>query len=352
MEMRALGDTDLMVSKVCLGTMTWGRQNSEAEGHAQMDRALNAGINFWDTAEMYSVPVGEDTFGRTEEIIGSWFKKTGRRDDVVLATKVLGRSTGFGWVRPEMDQGEKRLSRQAILAACDGSLKRLNTDYIDLYQLHWPDRRVNNFGRVFYNHDENDSPIPFEETLSALQELVKAGKVRHIGVSNETPWGVMEMLKLHETKGLPRIQSIQNPYNLLMRNYDFALAEVSIQTKCGLLAYSPLAHGALTGKYLNGAKPEGARLTLFGPAFQRYGKPLAVQETRTFVALAQEFNLDASEMALAFVNDRPFVTSNIIGATTLSQLDTAIRSAELHLSDELLAKIDAISKETPIPAQE
>lgn len=341
-----------MVSKICLGTMTWGRQNSEAEGHAQMDRALDAGINFWDTAEMYSVPVGEETFGRTEQIIGSWFQKTGRREQVVLATKVLGRSTGFGWVRPDMDQGQKRLSRQAILSACDDSLKRLKTDYIDLYQLHWPDRRVNNFGKLFYTHDDADTPIPFEETLSALEELVKAGKVRHIGVSNETPWGVMEMLKLHETKGLPRIQSIQNPYNLLMRNYDFAMAEVSIQANCGLLAYSPLAHGALSGKYLDGAKPEGSRLTLFGPAFQRYNKPLAVQEITKFVALAQEFGVDPSEMALAFVNDRPFVTSNIIGATTLPQLETAIRSADLRLSEELLARIDTLSKGTPIPAQE
>jgi aryl-alcohol dehydrogenase-like predicted oxidoreductase len=352
MEMRPLGTTDLSVSKICLGTMTWGKQNTEAEGHDQMDYALDHGVNFWDTAEMYSTPVTEETFGRTEKIIGTWFAKTNRRKDVILATKVIGRTTRFPWVRPHLHKDEARLDRQSILEACDASLKRLRTDYIDLYQLHWPERKTNTFGTLDYEHDPEDDPIPLEETLSALDELVKAGKVRHVGVSNETPWGVMEMLKLHETKGLPRIQSVQNVYNLLLRNYEVGMAEVSIREKCGLLPYSPLAMGALSGKYLDGARPEGARLTLFPDYFPRYLKPRAMEVAGKYVAIAKKHGLDPTEMALTFVNDRPFVTSNIIGATSIEQLATCIRSADLTLSTEVMEEIDATHRATPVPTSE
>ena len=352
MDMRPLGTTGLSVSKICLGTMTWGKQNTEAEGHAQMDYALDHGVTFWDTAEMYSTPVTEETFGRTEEIMGTWFAKTGKRDKVILATKVVGRTSRFPWVRPHLHKDETRLDRRSILEACDTSLKRLQADYIDLYQLHWPERRTNTFGDLNYEHDPEDDPIPLEESLSALGELVKAGKVRHVGVSNETPWGVMEMLKLHETKGLPRIQSVQNVYNLLLRGYEVGMAEVSIRAKCGLLAYSPLAMGALSGKYLNGARPEGRRLTLFPDYFPRYLKPRALEETAKYVAVAEKHGLDPAEMALAFVNDRPFLTSNIIGATSVEQLASCIRSAELTLSEEVLAEIEALHRATPVPTSE
>lgn len=349
MEYRPLGTSGLMVSKICLGTMTFGQQNSEAEGHAQMDYALDHGVNFWDTAEMYAVPVTEPTWGKSEEIIGSWFKKTGRRQDVILATKVVGRGERFPWARPHLHDGETRLCRQSILEACDTSLRRLQTDYIDLYQLHWPDRSTNTFGELDYVHKADEDAVPLEESLSALEELVKAGKVRHAGVSNETPWGVMEMLKLHEMKGLPRIQSIQNPYNLLMRTFEVGLSEVAIRAQCGLLAYSPLASGALSGKYLDGARPEGARITRWPDYFPRYVKPVALGETAKYVALARKHGLDPAEMANSFVNDRPFVTSNIFGARTMDQLASAIRSADLTLSDEILAEIQEIHLETPVP---
>ncbi len=349
MELRQLGTTDLMVSKICLGTMTFGQQNSEAEGHEQMDYAIAHGVNFWDTAEMYAVPVTEPTWGKTEEIIGTWFKKTGRRSEVILATKVVGRSSRFPWARPHLFEGETRLSRQSIHEACDASLKRLQTDYIDLYQLHWPERTTNTFGTLSYTHDAEQEWIGFEETLSALDELVKAGKVRHIGVSNENPWGVMEMLKLHETKGLPRIQSVQNPYNLLMRHFDVGMAEVAIRAKCGLLAYSPLAGGVLSGKYSNGARPAGTRIALYEDYFPRYVQPTPLQMTDRYVALAREHGLDPSEMANAFVNDRPFTTSNIFGARTMEQLKSAVASADLTLSQEVLDGIAEIFKENPVP---
>lgn len=352
MEMRPLGTTGLNVSKVCLGTMTWGQQNTEAEGHAQMDYAMDHGVTFWDTAEMYAVPVTEPTWGKTEEFIGTWFKKTGRRDEVVLATKVVGKSARFPWARPSLHGGETRLDRASILAACDESLRRLQTDYIDLYQLHWPERSTNIFGTLNYTHPETEDVIALEETLDALDELVKAGKVRHVGVSNENPWGVMEMLKLHETKGLPRIQSVQNPYNLLMRTYEVGMAEVSIRAQCGLLAYSPLAMGALSGKYANGARPEGARLTIWPDYFPRYLRESSLASADKYVAIARKHGLDPTEMALSFVNDRPFTTSNIIGATTIDQLAACIRSADLSLSQEVLDEIEAVRKADPVPSVE
>lgn len=346
MEYRQLGTTDIRVSEICLGTMTFGEQNNEAEAHEQLDYALANGVNFIDCAEMYPVPPRAETFGRTEEYIGSWLAARGTRDRVVLATKVTGRgaaNSGVGHVR-----GGPRLNREQILAACDDSLQRLRTDYIDLYQVHWPERQTNFFGRLGYEHGDDDG-IAIAETLDALEELVTAGKVRHIGVSNETPWGMMEYLKLSAARGKPRIASIQNPYSLLNRSFEVGCAEMAIREQCGLLAYSPLAFGALSGKYLGGRKPAGARLTLF-ERFQRYTGARAVAATEQYVALAQEAGLDPAQMALAFVNRQPFVTSNIIGATTMAQLQSDIASAGLELSDDLLQALEAIHADNPNPA--
>ncbi|WP_374763614.1 NADP(H)-dependent aldo-keto reductase [Yunchengibacter salinarum] len=348
MQYRPLGTSDISVSLICLGTMTWGEQNSEAEGHRQIDMALDHGVNFLDTAEMYPIPAREETYGRTEQIIGSWLKKTGRRDDVVIATKVLGRS-GFPYVRPDMDDGQCRLNAQQIRAAVDGSLKRLGTDVIDLYQLHWPERPANFFGRLRYKHKEDPDAIAIEETLEALADLVKEGKIRTIGFSNETAWGTMHALHLAEQKGLPRVQSVQNPYNLLNRSFEVAQAEVAMREKCGLLAYSPLAFGVLSGKYLDGHKPEGARLTLFGDKFPRYTSPRGVEATRRYVALAREHGLDPAQMANAFVNQQPFVTANIIGARTDDQLKAALETADMTLDRALLDRIDAIEDDLTFP---
>ncbi|MEQ8828635.1 MAG: NADP(H)-dependent aldo-keto reductase [Alphaproteobacteria bacterium] len=348
MRYNKLGHTDIDVSVICLGTMTWGEQNSEAEGHAQMDLALERGVNFWDTAELYAIPPRAETYGRTEEIIGTWFAKTGRRPEVILASKVAGRATRLPYMRPHLHDGETRLDRQSILEACDASLKRLQTDYIDVYQLHWPERETTAFDVVNYNHNPERDGFPIEESLRALEELVKAGKVRYVGVSNESAWGVMEFLRLAETAGLPRIVSVQNPYNLLKREYEYGLAEVSCRTGAGLLAYSPLAMGTLSGKYLDGARPDGARLSLFGQYFPRYQSDRAVATIRKYVETARRHGLDPAQMANTFVNTRQFTTSNIIGATTLDQLNAAIDTGDMTLSDAVLADIETIHKETPI----
>jgi aryl-alcohol dehydrogenase-like predicted oxidoreductase len=344
MEYRRLGHTDLQVSAICLGTMTWGGQNSEAEAHEQLDAALDRGVNLIDTAEMYPFPVGAETQGRTESYIGSWLGARGTRDKVVIATKVTGRSAMRHFGRGD----ETRLDRKQIHAALDGSLARLGTDYVDLYQLHWPDRRTNFFGQLGYDDYEEDDSVPLEESLGALADLVKVGKVRHIGVSNETPWGLMRFIQLAETHGLPRVASIQNPYSLLNRVFDIALAEVAWRESCGLLAYSPLGFGVLTGKYLDGAKPKGARLTLFD-SYTRYVSPKGRAATAAYVALAREHGLDPAQMAIAFVTSRPFVTSAIIGATSRAQLETDIDSVGLVLADDLLAEIDAVHAGNPFP---
>ncbi|NBC34327.1 MAG: NADP(H)-dependent aldo-keto reductase [Alphaproteobacteria bacterium] len=344
MEYRQLGRTGISVSAICLGTMTWGKQNTEAEGHQQMDYALDRGINFFDTAEMYAVPPSAETFGKTEEIIGTWFRNRGTRDKVVLATKVVGPGAHFSYIR----DGKTRLDRENIVPALEDSLRRLQTDYVDLYQLHWPDRWTNMFGRLGYTHDP-DAPItPPEETLDVLAELVRAGKVRHVGLSNDTPWGMMRFLHLAETRDQPRMVSIQNPYSLLNRTFEVGLAECAIREDCGLLAYSPLAGGALSGKYLGGARPPGARMTLF-EHFSRYNKPLGIEATGRYVALAREHGLDPAQMALAFVTSRPFVTANIIGATTMEQLRANIASVDTPLSEAVLAGIEAIHGEIPNP---
>ncbi|TFH88271.1 NADP(H)-dependent aldo-keto reductase [Billgrantia azerbaijanica] len=334
MQTRPLGSTGIEVSRLCLGTMTFGEQNSEAEAHEQLDRAVAFGINFIDTAEMYPVPPRAETQGRTEAYIGSWLKARASRDDVIIASKVTG--PGLDHIR-----GGPRLTREQIHRAIDASLTRLQTDYLDLYQLHWPDRRTNFFGRLGYEHDEEEDATPLEESLSALKELVDAGKVRAIGLSNETPWGVMRCLQLAESLGLPRVASVQNPYNLLNRSFEVGLAEIAHREEVGLLAYSPLAFGVLSGKYLDGARPANARLTLF-ERFQRYTNPQAEEATRAYVAIAREHDLDPAQMALAFVNSRPFLTSNIIGATTMEQLESNLESEFLKLDEAVLEAIEAV----------
>ncbi|WP_439499309.1 aldo/keto reductase [Bosea sp. (in: a-proteobacteria)] len=349
MQYRRLGRTDLKVSVICLGTMTWGQQNSEAEGHEQMDYALDQGVNFFDTAEMYAIPPKAETQGSTERIIGSWFKARANRDKVILASKVVGRSAN-DWFRD--DGGPTRVNRKQIFEAVDKSLKRLQTDYIDLYQLHFPERAMpwgsnpTRFSKAAYEPPEDETPIA--EQLDAFGEIVKAGKIRHLGLSNESAWGTMSFLAESKVAGRPRVQSIQNAYSLLNRTFETALAEVAMREHVGLLAYSPLAQGYLTGKYLDGARPAGARTTLFDRG-QRYETPGSETAITRYVALAREAGLDPAQMALAFVNSRPFVTANIIGATTMEQLKTDIGSIGIVLSAELEAKLDAIHQEVGNP---
>lgn len=338
MQLRTLGRTGIKVTPICLGTMTWGQQNTEADAHQQLDYARDRAVTFIDTAEMYPVPPMKETQGRTESYIGSWLKSRGGREKLVLATKVSGRGRGI-----EIRGTETRLDHAQINQAIDDSLRRLQTDYIDLYQIHWPERHVNTFGKLDYVHDLADDPIPLEETLEFLDQLVKAGKVRAIGLSNDTPWGVMRMLDISRTKNIARVASIQNPYSLLNRSFEVGLAEIAHREDVGLLAYSPLAMGVLTGKYLNDQKPANARLSLF-TRFQRYTVPQAKAPTEAYVKLAGDHGLDPGQMALAFITSRPFVTSNIIGATNLAQLASNIDSQSLRLSDEVIASINAIHR--------
>ena len=347
MEYRKLGQTGIEVSAICLGTMTWGQQNTLDEALLQMDLALAEGVNFFDTAEMYPVPPRPETQGSTEEYVGEWFARRGKRAEIVLATKVSGRSEATGdWKHL---RGGPRLNREHIHQAVRDSLKRLKTDYIDLYQVHWPERTTNFFGQLGYRHKEQDDLASIDETLTALSELVKEGLIRHIGISNESPWGVMEYLRCAREKGLERIVSIQNPYNLLNRSFEIGLAEMAIREDVGLLAYSPLAMAMLSGKYQNGRRPEGARLTLFD-RFQRYSGAQAVAASDAYVNLAHEHGLDPSTMALAYVNSREFVTSNIIGATNLEQLKANIASLDCVLSQEVKQGIEAIHQRYSNPA--
>lgn len=344
MKHRSLGRTTISVSELCLGTMTWGEQNTQDEAFAQIDRAAEHGINFMDAAEMYPVPPRPETYGHTERIIGNYFKKRGNRDQWILTSKVAGPGNNISHIR----DGNLKHNRQHIVAALEGSLERLQTDYIDLYQLHWPDRETNFFGKLGYVHNDKTF-TPLEETLEVLNEQVQAGKIRHIGLSNETPWGTMRFLQLAEERGWPRAVTIQNPYNLLNRSFEVGLAEIAIREQCGLLAYSPLAFGMLTGKYANGARPEDARLTLFS-RFTRYNNPETMRATEQYVQLAKQHGLDPAQMALAYVTSRPFVTSNIIGATSLEQLQSNLDSINLTLSEEVVAGIEAIHKIQPNPA--
>ena len=349
MEYRKLGNTGLDVSLICLGTMTWGTQNTENEAHEQMDYALERGINFFDTAELYAIPPSAETQGLTEEYIGTWFKNSGKRDDVILASKVVGPAGHLPWFK----RPGAAFSAGNVKTALENSLKRLNTDYIDLYQLHWPDRGVNTFGTLDYKADmyTPEAEEGILNTLHVLNDQIKAGKIRHIGLSNETPWGAMKFLHLAEKHNLPRMQSIQNAYNLLNRKYEIGLAEVSMYENCGLLAYSPLARGRLSGKYLGGEIPEGsAKSTDSRPS--RWDKARAVQATQEYVAVAEKHGLDPSQMALAFVNSQSFVTSNIIGATTLDQLRVNIESIDVTLSDDVIEEINAIHVSNPTPSEQ
>jgi len=342
---RQLGNTQIDVSTICLGTMTWGEQNTEGEAFEQLDYALDAGINFIDTAELYSIPPNSKTYGSTEKIIGNWIKQRNNRDEFILASKIAG--PGEGWV-DHIREGKTKFNKQNITTALNNSLKRLNTDYIDLYQLHWPERKTNFFGELGYVSTE-DSFTAIRETLEALNEHVIAGKIRHIGLSNETPWGVMSFLNAAVEFNLPKIVSVQNPYSLLNRSYEVGLAEISYRENCGLLAYSPLGFGTLSGKYLNQAQPDNARITLW-PDYSRYTNQQAVDATEKYVALAREHDLEPAQMALAYINTRPFLTSNIIGATSMAQLKSNIESINLHLSDEVLDSIEKIQTEHPNPS--
>lgn len=342
---RQLGQTDIKVSAICLGSMTWGEQNTEDEAHQQMDVAVEQGINFFDTAEMYPVPPMANTSGLTEQFMGSWFAKRQNREKIILATKIAGRADWLDYIR----DGNICFDRNNIESALNDSLKRLQTDYIDLYQLHWPDRNTNYFGKLGYEPDPNEQCIAIEETLSVLNDVVATGKVRYIGVSNETPWGVMRFLDLARQQIGPKIVSIQNPYNLLNRSYEIGLAEISQRENVGLLAYSPLGFGVLSGKYLNGLKPAGARMTLF-ERFSRYNSDNSVKATAEYVDIAHKHHIDPAQMALAYVNSRPFLTSNIIGATNIKQLKSNISSIDLTLSDEVLAEIESVHLRIPNPS--
>ncbi|WP_299436237.1 NADP(H)-dependent aldo-keto reductase [uncultured Rhodospira sp.] len=339
MEYRPLGRSGLSVSLICLGTMTWGQQNTEAEAHAQMDYALDHGVNFFDTAELYPVPPTPETQGRTEDSIGSWFAARGTRDKVILASKVVGPTA-----QPQFRGGAARLDRANIRQAVERSLRRLRTDWIDVYYVHWPERATNFFGRLGYTHDtERDAQaVSIAETLEALDEQVRAGTIRHIGLSNESAWGLMHYLRLAEERGWPRPACIQNPYSLLNRSFEAGLAEAAIREAVPLCAYSPLAMGTLSGKYLHGGKPEGARLTVYEGTYMRYLTAQGVAATEEYVALARDHGLDPAQMALAYVNSRPFLASTIIGATTVDQLAANIASADLTLPDTVLEGIEAI----------
>ena len=340
MEFNELGNTDIWVSKLCLGTMTYGEQNTEVEAHEQMDYAVSQGINFFDTAEMYPVPPQEHTQGKTEENIGTWFKKTGKRKDIILATKVAGPGM-MSYLR-----GGAQLIPKQINAALEASLKRLQTDYIDLYQIHWPARNTNYFGSLGYVHDEAEDTVStimqMEDAYACLVKAVEQGKVRHLGISNETPWGAMQYQLLAQKNSWPSMVSIQNPYNLLNRSYEVGLAEISHREHMGLLVYSPLAFGVLSGKYINAAPPN-ARITLY-ERFSRYTNAEGVSATEKYVDLARKYEYLPSQMALAYVNSRSFVTANIIGATTMSQLKENIDSINVKLTEDILEKIENIHK--------
>ncbi len=343
MEFRKLGTSDLHVSALSLGTMTFGEQNSEAEAHAQLDYALSRDVNLIDCAEMYPVPPRAETQGRTERYIGTWLKHQ-TRDKLIIATKIAGPSRGFAWIREN-----PRINRKNLNEAIDGSLKRLQTDFIDLYQIHWPDRYVPMFGSSNFDVAQEHESVPVIEQLEALQTLIKSGKVRHIGLSNETPWGVCEFIKCAEQHGLPRIVSIQNAYNLINRTFESGLAEVCHRNKVGLLAYSPLAFGHLTGKYVSDPHAKG-RITMFSGFGQRYAKPNVFVASKAYADVARGAGISPSQMALAYARSRWFNSSVIVGATGLGQLQEDLGSAELTLSAEILAAIEAVQLIYPNPA--
>jgi aryl-alcohol dehydrogenase-like predicted oxidoreductase len=339
-----LPNTNIKVSKICLGTMTWGNQNTEAEGHAQMDYAIEQGVNFFDTAEMYPVPATPETQGRTSKIIGTWLKKTNNRDKIILASKIVGRPSDYtAHIRTTA------LSSESIKEAINNELKRLQTDYIDLYQIHWPERITNTFGvRDYKPSPEDEWKDNFNEVLYELDKQIKSGKIRHIGISNEKAWGTMRYME-ESKKGLPRMITIQNAYSLLNRTFEGDLAEVSLRENIGLLAYSPMAFGVLSGKYIKGIAEDDARLKLF-PRFARYSSEQSTEATKRYLKIAEDNNMTLAQMSLAFVNQQPFLTSNIIGATKMEQLKENIDSIHISLSDEILSQINAVHAEIPNPA--
>ena len=343
MNYRKLGNSDLNVSTICLGTMTWGEQNTQKEAFEQMDFALDQGINFFDTAELYAVPPREETYGNTESIIGNWFEKTKKREKVILATKVAGPARNY------LRKGKNSFVGNNLDDAINDSLKRLKTDYIDLYQLHWPERNVNNFGKMNYIHKENEWNS-FEEVLENLKKYIDQGKIRYIGLSNETPWGVMNYLELHKDKNLPRMMSIQNPYSLLNRTYEIGLSEVSIREKIGCLAYSPLASGYLSGKYRNGSLPKESRIERDGDFWKyRYNTPNMEKAVEEYYKISKKYNIDMSQMSLKFCEVQNFMTSVIIGATKMEQLKTDIESVNVNLSDDIIKEINEVHKLYPNP---
>ena len=344
MNFKKLGNTDLKVSTICLGTMTWGEQNNQKEAFEQMNYALDSGINFFDTAEIYPSPCFEKTYGSTEKIIGNWFKEKKNREQVILASKISG--PGLSWVR----NGGPQYSEQNIKKAIEDSLKSLQTDYIDLYQLHWPERKTNFFGRLNYKHQEKeDSWNDFEKILIILEKFIKQGKIRHIGLSNETSWGLSKFLEVSKLKTLPKMMSVQNSYNLLCRTYEIGLAEISIREKSGLLAYSPLAGGFLTGKYRNNNLPENSRQKLFADYYTRYNKPNTSIVIDKYFDIAKKFNLDFAQMSIKFCEIQKFLTSVIIGATTIEQLKINIESVNVNLTEEIIRKINDLQIIYPNP---
>ena len=343
MNYKKLGNTDLNVSTICLGTMTWGEQNTQNDGFEQMDYALDQGVNFWDTAEIYSIPPKQQTFGDTETIIGNWFEKTKKRKEVILASKVCGP------MREYVRGGGNQFGTKNITEALNGSLKRLKTDYIDLYQLHWPERKTNFFGKLGYEHDDSNEWTKFEDILADLNNFIDQGKIRHVGLSNETPWGLSKFLELSKSKKLPRMLSVQNPYNLLNRTYEVGLAEMSVREKAGSLAYSPLACGYLSGKYRNNQMPKGTRIERDGDFWSRYNKPNAGKAIDAYYEVAQKYELYLAQMSLKFLEIQPFVTSVIIGATTMEQLKTNIESVNINLSNDVIKEINEVQKIYPNP---
>ena len=342
MNYKKLGNTDINVSTICLGTMTWGEQNTQIEAFEQMNYSLDNGVNFWDTAELYAVPPKAETYGHTETIIGNWFEKTKKRKDVILASKVGGPS------RKYIRNGENSFTGKNLEDALHGSLERLKTDYIDLYQLHWPERNVNNFGKLGYEHEENDWN-KFENVLENLKKFVDQGKIRHVGLSNETPWGVMNYLQLAKDKDLPRMMAIQNPYSLLNRSYEVGLAEVSIRENIGCLAYSPLASGYLSGKYRNKQFPKGSRMERDFDFWTRYRKPNMENAVEDYYKISQKYDLDMSQMSIKFCEVQDFMTSVIIGATTMEQLKTNVESVKVNLDSEVIKEINNVQKKYPNP---
>jgi aryl-alcohol dehydrogenase-like predicted oxidoreductase len=345
MKYKIIPNTDLKVSEICLGSMTWGQQNTEEEAHSQLDYALSQGINFIDTAEMYPIPPDPKKQGTTERYIGTWIEKTGNREKIILASKacvsteVTTRDVGSV---PHYDS-------KSIREAIEGSLSRLKTDYLDLYQIHWPERKTNFFGVRGYKFDGKDESTSIEETLKVLNDLVNEGKVRYVGISNETPWGVSEYLRIAKEKGYSRIVTIQNQYSLINRTFEIGLAEIVMKENLGLLVYSPLSMGVLSGKYLNGAKPEGARFSITTRSTDRYNPIQAQVAISRYIDIANKYNLDPSQMAISFALSRPFCTSIIIGATSLEQLASDIKSIDLVLPEEILNEIDIVYREIPDP---